>query len=100
MSDEAPVERQFVGKPERSELPVRRWVERRVVVLAFATLLLVGAFTASMLSDRHADELAVRYVLPVMLAGLELGQALMTHVREASLASVQSEGAEHRGHLP
>ena len=56
-----------------AELPVRRWPERRVVVLVFATLLLTGAFAASMLSESALDELAVLYVVPVMLAGLELG---------------------------
>ena len=43
------------------------------MVLAFATLLLIATFAASLLSQRHLDELAVLYVLPVMLAGLELG---------------------------
>jgi signal transduction histidine kinase len=56
-----------------AELPVRRWPERRVVVLAAATLLLVGAFAVSMLSEGALDELAVLYVVPVMLVGLELG---------------------------
>ena len=60
------------GEHEPSEFPVRRWAERRVVVLAFATLLLIAVFAASMLSER-LDELDVLYVLPVMLAGLELG---------------------------
>lgn len=43
------------------------------MVLAFAALLLIATFAASLLSQRHLDELAVLYVLPVMLAGLELG---------------------------
>ena len=59
-----------LGSPE---LPVRRWPERRLVVLASATLLLIGAFAASMLSETALDELAVLYAVPVMLAGLELG---------------------------
>jgi signal transduction histidine kinase len=63
----------FTGAPGPTELPVRRWAERRVVVLAFATLLLIATLAASLLSQRHMDELAVLYVLPVMLAGLELG---------------------------
>ena len=42
-------------------------------MLAFATLLLIAAFAASMLSDLAPDELSVLYVLPVMLVGLELG---------------------------
>jgi signal transduction histidine kinase len=56
-----------------SELPVRRWPERRFVVLVFAALLLIAAFAASMLSERALGELAVLYIVPVMLAGLELG---------------------------
>lgn len=63
----------LAGTLGRQEVPVRRWPERRVVVLASATLLLIGAFAASMLSETALDELAVLYVLPVMLAGLELG---------------------------
>ena len=43
------------------------------MVLAFATLLLIATFVASLLSQRHLDELAVLYVLPATLAGLELG---------------------------
>ena len=33
----------------------------------------IATFAASLLSQSHLDELAVLYVLPVMLAGLELG---------------------------
>jgi signal transduction histidine kinase len=55
------------------ELPVRRWPERRVVVLIWAACLLVGAFAGSMLDEGALDELAVLYVVPVMLLGLELG---------------------------
>lgn len=58
------------------ELPVRRWPERRLVVLSAAALLLIGAFAASTLSESALDELAVLYVLPVMLVGLELGVRL------------------------
>lgn len=54
-------------------LPVRTWPERRVVVLSVATLLLIGAFTASVLSEAALDELAVLYTMPVILSGLELG---------------------------
>jgi signal transduction histidine kinase len=43
------------------------------VVLSFAILILIAAFAASVLNGRHPDELGVLYVLPVMLAGLELG---------------------------
>lgn len=55
------------------ELPVRRWPERRVVVLASAALLLIGTFAASMLSETALDELTVLYAVPVILVGLELG---------------------------
>lgn len=58
-----------------SRLPVRAWPERRVVVLTVAVLLLVGAFTASILSETALDELAVLYTMPVILTGLELGVA-------------------------
>lgn len=46
-----------------------------MVVLTVAVLLLVGAFTASMLAETALDELAVLYAVPVVLAGLELGFA-------------------------
>ena len=59
-----------LGSPE---LPVRRWPERRVVVLVTTTLLLIGTFAASMLNEGALDELAVMCVVPVLLAGLELG---------------------------
>jgi len=58
---------------ERAEFPIRRWAERRVVVLVSAAFLLVAAFVASMISERNEYEFAVLYVVPVMLAGLELG---------------------------
>jgi signal transduction histidine kinase len=67
---------QEAGKPLRpTGLPVRTWPERRVVVLAVAVLLLVGAFTASLLRETALDELAVLYTVPVVLAGFELGLA-------------------------
>jgi signal transduction histidine kinase len=43
------------------------------VVLLSATVLLVGAFAVSWLNEGALDELAVLYVAPVMLVGLELG---------------------------
>jgi signal transduction histidine kinase len=55
------------------EFPVRRWPEQRVVVLACAAFLMLGAFLASVLSEPALDELAVVYAVPVTLAGLELG---------------------------
>lgn len=61
------------GVLRSQEFPVRRWPERRVVVLGSASLLLIGAFAASMVSKSALDALAVLYVVPVMLAGLELG---------------------------
>jgi len=63
----------FTGKLEPAEFPVRRRAERRVVVLSFAMALLIAVFAASMLSGGEAAGIAVLYVLPVMLAGLELG---------------------------
>ncbi|MBV9417666.1 MAG: hypothetical protein JO363_21955 [Solirubrobacterales bacterium] len=43
------------------------------MVLGSAALLLVGVFTVSLLSEGGLDELAVVYVVPLMLIGLELG---------------------------
>ena len=68
--------RAVVRRPERlsaTEFPVRRWPERRIVVLAAASLLGIGVFAASMVSANALDQLSVLYVLPVMLIGLELG---------------------------
>jgi signal transduction histidine kinase len=65
--------RDSAGPLGLAELPVRRWPEQRLVVLGFAALLLLGAFAASMLSENALDELAVLYVVPVLLIGLELG---------------------------
>jgi signal transduction histidine kinase len=59
-----------LGSPE---LPIRRWPERRIIVLACATVVLIGAFAASMVSENALDELAVLYTVPAVLAGLELG---------------------------
>jgi signal transduction histidine kinase len=42
-------------------------------VLSVATALLIAVFAVSILSESEPGELAVLYVLPVMLAGLELG---------------------------
>ena len=55
------------------EFPVRRWPERRVVVLAAAALLMLGTFVGSVFSEAALDGLAVLYAVPVMLVGLELG---------------------------
>ena len=61
------------GELEAAELPVRRRAERRVAVLGLATLLLIATFAGSLISESGLDELVVLYVLPVLLAGLELG---------------------------
>ena len=45
------------------------------MVLTVAGLLLIGAFAVSVLNESALDELAVLYVVPVVLAGLELGLA-------------------------
>lgn len=54
-------------------LLVRRWPERRIVVLTTAALLLVGVFAGSLLSSATPGAFSIVYVLPVMLVGLELG---------------------------
>ena len=53
--------------------PVRRWPERRVVVLGGAALLSIAVFVVGQL-DQSADEgIGFLYALPVMLVALDLG---------------------------
>lgn len=74
------------AKVEPPEFPVRRRAERRIVVLSLAAALLIAVFAASLLITGEPGELAVLYVLPVMLAGLELG--MLGGAGAAALASV------------
>jgi signal transduction histidine kinase len=56
-----------------SELPLRRTVERRPVVLAAAVVLLVAVFVWRSLVADTSDQIALLYVVPIALAALELG---------------------------
>ncbi len=72
-SGEGPLAPDPNGELELAGLPVRRWAERRVAVLGLAALLFIATFAGSLISESGLDELVVLYVLPVLLAGLELG---------------------------
>jgi signal transduction histidine kinase len=85
---------------EPTELPARRWVERRDVVLVLATFLLIAAFAASMLSQRGPGELAALYVLPVMLAGLELGARAGACGAGIAIALLLLASERHSGSTP
>ena len=54
-------------------MPVRRWAERRTVVLATAVVLGVGIFVARQLASTTGDAISLLYVIPVALVALELG---------------------------
>jgi len=56
-------------------LPVRGWIERRIVVLGAAGSLFATIFVLGQTSDDVADAVALLYVIPVALAALELGLA-------------------------
>jgi glucose-6-phosphate-specific signal transduction histidine kinase len=53
--------------------PVRRWFERRAVVLGSAALLTLATFTLRELASSRGEILGLLYVIPVALVGLELG---------------------------
>lgn len=53
--------------------PVRRWPERRVVVLASAVVLFVAIFVVRQLATGTGDAISLLYVVPVALVALELG---------------------------
>lgn len=53
--------------------PVRRWPERRVVVLGGACVLFVAILVARQLVSGTGDALSLIYVIPVALVALELG---------------------------
>ncbi len=58
-----------------SPLPVRVWIERRVVVLGVAAGLFATIFLLRQTSDDVADTIALLYVIPISLVALELGIA-------------------------
>ncbi len=53
--------------------PVRRWAERRRVVLASAAMLVLAVFVLRQLSGGEGEALSLLYVIPVALVALELG---------------------------
>jgi signal transduction histidine kinase len=53
--------------------PVRRWFERREVVLGSAALLVLATFALRELVSSRGEMLGLLYVIPVALVGLELG---------------------------
>jgi signal transduction histidine kinase len=63
------------GSESRPQLLIRRWPERRAVVLAVAVVLFVAVFAVQRIVDDAAAGIGVLAVLPIMLVGLELGLA-------------------------
>jgi signal transduction histidine kinase len=64
--------------------PVRRWPERRVLVLAAAAGLFAAIFALRQTSADNADATELLYVVPILLVALELG--LLAGVGAAALA--------------
>ena len=56
-----------------SPLPVRGWIEARIVVLGVAAGLFAAIFVWRQSSGNVADNIALLYVIPISLAALELG---------------------------
>jgi signal transduction histidine kinase len=67
--------------------PVRRWPERRSVVLLSAGVLFVAIFVLRELVSGKGDALSLLYVIPVALLALELG------IRAGVLAAIASTAA-------
>jgi len=67
-----------------SAFPVRRWTERRVVVLAAAAGLFAAIFALRQTSTDGSDATELLYVVPISLVALELG--LLAGVGAAALA--------------
>src|ERR1019366_3104247 len=75
-------QRQPMGAP--STFPVRRWSERRLVVLAVAAGLFAGVCALRQTSADGADATELLYVVPILLVALELG--LFAGIGAAALA--------------
>jgi len=56
-----------------SPLPVRAWIESRIVVLGAAAGLFATIFVLCQSSGNVTDAIALLYVIPISLVGLELG---------------------------
>ena len=56
-----------------SLLPVRRWIERRDVVLAAAAALFIVVFALCHTGPEPGEGIALLYVVPIALVALELG---------------------------
>lgn len=54
-------------------LPVRGWIEARIVVLGVAAALFATIFVLFQTSSEVADDIALLYVIPISLVALELG---------------------------
>ena len=67
-------------------LPVRRWTERRPVVLAVSAALFCAVFALRAADENPADVAGLLYVVPIALVALELG--LLAGVAAAGLALV------------
>jgi signal transduction histidine kinase len=67
-----------------SPLPVRGWIESRIVVLGVAAGLFATIFLLRQTSDDVADTIALLYVIPISLVALELG--MMAGVASAAFA--------------
>ena len=67
-----------------SPLPVRAWIERRIVVLGVAAGLFATIFLLRQTSNDVADTIALLYVIPISLVALELG--MMAGVASAAFA--------------
>lgn len=77
-------------------LPVRRWAERRAVVLTSAAILFLGVFALRQSSADPAPALALLYVVPIALVAIELGllAGLMTATAALALVGVWALGAD------
>jgi signal transduction histidine kinase len=56
-----------------SQLPVRGWIEARVVVLGVAAALFAAVFVLCQTSSNVADTIALLYAIPILLVAVELG---------------------------
>jgi signal transduction histidine kinase len=66
-------------------LPVRRWPERRAVVLSAAVVLFVGVFVLRMTTGEVESGVGLLFVIPTALVALELG--LVAGLAAAGLAT-------------